>query len=278
MTAPAVQKEYVKRLEWVIWFSQVNLRSLSEGDRNNARARLYDFVQYSRQEPGVLKGPAPSREYGMDLRRLCKEANEKDISRVQSELKLRLLGFVCIEEAETKSLPPTPVGDSQFLPIKNGIISAYGSRPDEPFEWQIQWNLPANLQTSAVTALFRHLVSSRILWSQLRICPQCQRIFLLGRKPRPDKEFHCSLRCSRNAATRRYRERQAREKGEEVRAKERARSHNRYSKRQKIKFGPKVKVARRPRKRSGTKKSSPQIEFVRGTPVSSTDPGQVGPW
>jgi len=107
---------------------------------------------------------------------------------------------------------------------------------------------------------------------------ECQRILLLSRRPRHNKKFHCSLRCSRNAATRSYRERLARAKGEETMEKERERSHRRYVAKQRRKLGPNVSVSRRLRKQKGKKSTPSTIESPKGTPVTIANPGKVGPW
>ena len=86
----------------------------------------------------------------------------------------------------------------------------------------------------------RHLVSSEIVRGQLRVCPQCQRLFLSSRRARSDKTLHCSLRCSRLAATHRYRARQK----QELKQKERERSHRRYVAKQRRKLSAKTKVER----------------------------------
>ena len=71
--------------------------------------------------------------------------------------------------------------------------------------------------------------------SQIQRC-NCGRLFLLKMKPRADRNFHCSNRCAVLAATRKYR----REKAEELKAKTR----DRYEKKQKQKFGRGTKVRR----------------------------------
>ena len=76
----------------------------------------------------------------------------------------------------------------------------------------------------------------------------CRRIFLSKRRPRADKHLHCSLKCSRLAATHRYRERQR----EELRSKEQGKKlpYNRYAAKLRLKLGAKTKVERRPRART----------------------------
>src|SRR5262249_42878321 len=156
---------------------------------------------------------------------------ETEIIEIQPALKKRLLALTFSEERhqQLRKLGPklgprfvmTPY---QVFRITDGSIRVMGFNPDEPFKERISFGHPLNLKEKIDIALFRRLVSSQILARQLTSCPECERIFLIRRKPRTDMAFHCSIRCSRNAATRRYRERLEKQNSEEVRSKERERS------------------------------------------------------
>jgi hypothetical protein len=264
MTISAVQQGHIKTLEWAIRFCQANLSALREGDWINLKEDLYEFIEYGQHTAALLKAIFPDQDNpGGELKsEFCKRTTEKEIAEVQGGLKRRLSGFAYsrgeqevallrkLRHLDTASVRFPFVKD--FLPVQrlritSGTIELQGFRPNEPFRQMISFGPKPNLQIKVDLALFRHLVSSGILRGQLRTCPECGRIFLLRRKPRSDQTFQCSLRCSRNAATRRYRERLAMEHGQEVKAQERERSHRRYVAKQRRKYGPKVKVERRPR-------------------------------
>lgn len=136
------------------------------------------------------------------------------------------------------------------LPIEKASIAVEGYSPNEPFEFSISTQPGTGFMIQR--ALYEDLVGSGILRGQLRICPVCQTIFLIKRKPRTDKRLHCSVKCSRLAATRRYRRRQAEKYGEQIKVEERERSHRRHVTKQRRKYGPNVKVERRPRKQPKT--------------------------
>jgi hypothetical protein len=257
MTISAVQMGHIKYLEWAIWFCQETLSNLREGDWINLKEDLYKFIEYGQSEVALLKATF-GKDAGEGLKsEFCKATSEKEIAEVQGGLKRRLSGFAyTIGEQEVAILRKlrhlryldTASGPVQRLPITNGTITLLGLRPDEPFSQGISFGPMPNLQIKVELALFRHLVSSGILRGQLRNCPECGRIFLLHRKPRSDQTFQCSLRCSRNAASKRYRERLAKERGQEAKAQERERSHRRYVTKQQKKFpGRKLKIQRRPR-------------------------------
>jgi len=109
-------------------------------------------------------------------------------------------------------------------------------------------------------ALGCHLVGAKITQSNIRICPDCNSLFLIERKPRADKIFHCSIQCGRNAATRRYREKNK----VELRAQEQERNHQRYSKKKKRQPGMKnVKIARHPQKKQ-RKQNRPLLSVIGG--------------
>jgi hypothetical protein len=256
MAISAGQHEHIKNLEWAIWFCQENLSALREGDWINLKEDLYEFIEYGQNTAAVLKAIFPDRgNPGGELKgEFCKTTTEKEIAKVQRGLKRRLSGFAYSKgEQEVAVLRKlryldTACVPTQLLPITSGAIQLQGFRPNEPFSQSISFGPKPNLQIKVDLALFRHLVSSGILRGQLRNCPECGRIFLLKRKPRSDQTFQCSLRCSRNAASRRYRQRLTKEQGQEVKAQERERSHRRYVTKQQKKFpGSKVKVQRRPR-------------------------------
>ena len=257
MAISAAQQEHIKSLEWAIRFCQANLSALRDGDWINLKEDLYEFIEYGQHTVAKMKAIFPDQDnLGRELKsEFCKRTTEKEIAEVQGGLKKRLSGFAYSRgEQEVALLRKLRHLDTACVPVQrlritSGTIQLQGFKPNEPFSQSISFGPKPHLQIKVDLALFRHLVSSGILRGQLRTCPECGRIFLLRRKPRSDQTFQCSLRCSRNAATRRYRERLAKEQGQEVKAQERERSHRRYVAKQRRKYGPNVKVERRPRKR-----------------------------
>ena len=256
MAFSVAQKQHIKHLEWAIWFCQADLSTLRVGDWINVKEDLYEFTDYKLNRRAILNLTFPNQgdiaaEYQKDF---CETTTEKEIAQVQGGLRKRLLGFayskgeqegVVLRKIRDWSNECVPV---QRLPITSGRMEVGGLKPNQPFYQAIYFGREPNLQRKVELALFHHLSSSGILRGQLRTCPECGRIFLIGRKPRSDQTFQCSLRCSRNAATKRYRQRLAKERGEEVKAHERERSHRRYVAKQRKKFpGRKVRIQRRPR-------------------------------
>ena len=242
MKQSPIQGEHIKKLAWAIWFSQAELAVFREGDWMNAKQDLWEFIKGKEPRPPE-KQYAGTPHFGPDTpfgEWFNWHAGPKTMANVQEALRLHLNDLVFDGER------PEDLPVCTYPPIKDVEIEVLGYGPDLPFKQSITKS--ADLVTQARGVLFDHLVSSGILRGQLRVCPTCRRIFLLGRRPRPDQHFHCSIRCSRLAATRRYREKQAKEGGEELKAKDRERSHQRYVKKQQKKYGRKVKVPRRPRK------------------------------
>jgi len=272
MALSAAEKVDIKNLEWAIWFSQADVSSLRAGDWINLKEDLYDFIDIDRvktaQNIVAMFSQTKPEDYIAEVKKdFCDSTTETDIVAIQGELKKRLLGFAYFQGEDEGELlrrmrhlvvnpgsaQEKPVmSPRQYIPITDGSIGVQGFRPNEPFWQLLSFGQQPNLQAKVDLALFRRLVSSGILRSQLRICPECRRIFLIHRKPRTDMAFQCSIRCSRNAATRRYRERLAKQNSEEVRSKERERSHRRHVEKQRRKHGPHVKVERRPRKQTPT--------------------------
>jgi len=240
MALSTAEKIDIKNLEWAIWFSQVDLSGLRVGDWINLKEDLYDFIHTNTVLDieflaVVFPATKPEDHIAEHKKDFCDSTTETDIVAIQGELKKRLFGFAY------------PKGKPQVLRTTNCMIVVGALTPNEPFRQDLSFGRQ-NLQAKVDFALFRRLVSSGILRSQLRTCPECGRIFLIHRKPRTDMTFQCSIRCSRNAATRRYRERLAKQNPERVRDEERERSHRRYVAKQRRKLGAKTKVSRRPRK------------------------------
>ena len=138
--------------------------------------------------------------------------------------------------------------------IQEGFRQFLKAAQSEEFSNFIEFN-SAELTTSwdddpvidfaplAVARLLLYLLAASIEKNQIRTCPECEKIFLVRRRPRPDKTYHCSNRCAQRYASKEYRKRNKDELGVE----ERERSHRRHVEKQRRKYGPKVKVERRPR-------------------------------
>src|SRR5689334_18902018 len=193
------EREHFAELRWALQFSQTDLTSIGENELHKIRKRLYRFLSdFTEQPTRRLGGPVPDRESAGDVRRLCWAAKKNVIVRLQKEFQQRLLQLAWIEEDAV--MPEIPIGPGDVLSLGNARVVARGTRPDQCFEWQIMWSPKSSLRAPTVAALYRHLVLSRILRSQLRICPECQTLFLVERKPRRDRKFHCSNECAQGAA------------------------------------------------------------------------------
>lgn len=243
MNRPEIQKEHIKMLEWAIWFAQEPLDKLTPGGRIDLDGAL-DFFLFRSSGRGKaggvrLLGSArlvrlrPPRQ---GIHRLKKPTKE-EIAEVQKDL---------LVDLKSLAFDPKSAGDMGLLtpPVDGAKIAVQQIAPECPFMYAL--DVGEDLKAKARAALFEYLVGSGVLAGQLRICPNpdCKRIFVSRMKPRTDREFHCSQRCARLAATRRYRQK----KSAELKPKERERSHQRYVEKQRRKLGRRVKVQRRPRK------------------------------
>lgn len=228
------QGEEIRKLEWAIRLAQADPKSLREGDWLNLKEDLIEFVRASGTS--------------LDLAgRVWAEpkAFQRLINSIQRGLSDHLERLAQVGVAATTQADPKPqlledVGIG--FPVSGRFI--VGAIKGRPYRLLVKTN---TIESQVYSALSSYLVSSGIVAGQIRKCPTCGRIFLLKRKPRPDKEFHCNIRCSRLAATRHYRKKKA----PDLKAKERERSHRRYVDKQRRKHGPRVRVERRPRKAKG---------------------------
>lgn len=221
---------HIKKLEWAISLLQRDIDKLREGDWLNLRDEMYDFIY----KEDALIGESP--QYPPLLK--TKKAFVKNITpSVMGGIKTNLATYFSnFAFGFSPAYRPVMINEARMYFGAPSILS--------PFIWFISVDDDI---TAAVIALGAHLVGSGILKDQLRKCPECGNPFLLKRQPRSDRNFHCSLKCSRNAATKRYRM----NKKEKLKAKERVRSRHRYVAKQQKKYGPNTDVARRPRKARG---------------------------
>jgi len=236
MKQAQIRDRHIEKVNWAIWFCQVDLDTLREGDLLNLKQDLYGFVY-----PSWLSYDEKDKQQLQEW--LDKKLGET-IPKVQARLKDYIEAVINggTEKRGTFANIIAP-GSSVQIPI-TGYIGLHGF-PDLPFSQVFRSD---NMGRRVELAVGTHLVQSGIIGSQIRICPTCHRIFLSRRKPRADKKSHCSVRCSQLVATHRYRKKN--KKG--LRLKEKQRSRRRYE--EKVRGQPgkaKVKIARRPRKTRG---------------------------
>ncbi len=221
----------IKQLEWAVGLAQADLQTLRPGDWINLEADLADFVQRS-GTPTDLTGPGWS-----DTGTMQRWVTTAQTGLRQQFERLAQMGVVTIIRDGQKPTP-TKLSTMEFMVERGRLtVQAYEG---EPYRQLIKSD---KIESQVYTALASYLISSGIIAGQIRKCPTCGRIFLLKRKPRPNVEFHCSLKCSRLAATRRYRQKNV----GGLKAKERERGHRRYVAKQRRRLGSKVKVRRMPR-------------------------------
>ena len=223
MKPSAIEAGHIQMLERAVWFSQVPFNNLREGDWVNLRQDLHEFVSGA---PDVVRSLVGSGTWSEKRKLLSQE----DISTAQANLKKWLRRL-----AENKAFTARPSVKSAAMMIRQ-VSDGYIFEVS-PNQWE----------DKLYSALGHHLQLSRITPGQIRICPECDRIFLRRKKPPVGVKPHCSHRCAQQAATRRYRNK----KKEEINAKERQRNHGRYVKKLQKSHGSNVKVTRRPRKARG---------------------------
>lgn len=190
-----MKKDYIEKIEWAISFSQKDLKGLREGDWLNLKDELYEF----------LHGLDPWHHIGRKwdhaivLKHIPKPQFIKNttIADVEEIKKVLSIIFKLILHV-TGAVSP--------IYTKKAHIFLVSMSPTSPFTWRTYVD---NDLLAAKMNLGDYLDGSEITQEQIRICPECDRYFLLKRKPRKDKTFYCSVRCANNASTRAHRERQA---------------------------------------------------------------------
>jgi hypothetical protein len=250
MVRSPIEAEHIKQLEWAVWFCQVDLKTLTEGDWINLNDNLVSFLFHSnaRVGKGILGISRLINLKGGGGR--IRTSTREEIEKLQRALSNDLKALAYDPSIPRSSRMTNPISDVSLVVEARGPVSLTPFSYGLDLGGHVQGGYNATNEMRVRAAFFEYLVRSGILGQQLRICPECKRIFILKRRPRVDMEFHCSLRCSRLAATRRYREKLSKKDSGVVRAKERERSHGRYVAKQQRKYGPNVKVDRRPRQQN----------------------------
>jgi predicted RNA-binding Zn ribbon-like protein len=216
MTTALQRACYIKKLEWAISLSQQKLPDLREGDWLNLRDELYEFLNTQEEK-----------------RSFFGKVTQESIAAIQRELKTKFDQCADMGAGWEKSGLKSGVSGINFG-VTKAAVHLIATAPDLLFQQSIRCD---DLKTEVLLELANILAVSGVAINQIRRCPNadCNRLFLLRMKPRTDRNFYCSPRCSGLAATRKYR----REKAEELRAKDRGR----YEKKQKQKF-PGARVGR----------------------------------
>ena len=214
-------------LERAVWFSQVPFNSLRDGDWLNLRQDLHEFVAGAPDVVRSLRSSVVGLGTWAEDRKVLSQEN---ISTAQASLKKWFKGLA--EKQAFNARPSVKMASMMIRPVSDGYIFEVS-----PNQWE----------DKLYSALGHHLQLSRIAPGQIRICPECDRIFLRRKKPPVGVKPHCSHKCAQQAATRRYRNK----KKDEINVKERQRSHRRYVKKLQKSHGSNVKVASRPRKARG---------------------------
>ena len=227
MKRSAIEAGHIQMLEWAVWFSQVPFNNLREGDWVNLRQDLHKFVSGAPDAVRSLRSLVAGLGTWAEGRKLLSQEN---ISTAQASLKK---WFRSLAENRAFTIRPSVKKAAMMIrPVSDGYIFEVS-----PSQWQ----------DKLYSALGHRLQLSRIAPGQIRICPECNRIFLRRKKPPVGLIPHCSHKCAQQAATRRYRNK----KKDKINAKEGQRSHGRYVKKLQKSHGPNVKGTRKPRKARG---------------------------
>jgi len=226
MKPTPIEAAHIEMLEWAISLSRAKLDEFREGDWLNLKEDLYNFViknsfpESSREAP--LIGALGKKEDFIG------QLGKDELKDGQQDLK-RMLRRVAEERVFTLRM-------NRNAPART--IFFYGALgPSQRFQQAIYCPDPLS-QVSF--ALGSHLIGSGLRAEQIRVCPECQSLFLAKRKPQAGRSHYCSTKCSMRAAGKAY---QVREK-----KKLQEKAHARYEAKVRRRPGLKTaKISRRPR-------------------------------
>jgi len=259
MAKQTIQAGHIKKVEWAIQVCQSDLNNLRDGDWLNLKEELYEFLteeiewsfglrlqnlnNYDVVQLGILivlsvdPSLKPSQIKKEDLDQVMALANKdrrlwNRTLRIENAQIINGVLWSMIKSIQSDDYPNfihfNPRIDSPMLTwnrsmndrptnIRDLITGSTG----RPFLFRY------TLAGIASRRLKLYLIATGLEKSQIQTCPECSRVFVVKRKPRPDVTHHCSKTCAQLAATRRYRGKNK----AKVKAGDRDRSHRRYQQR-----------------------------------------------
>jgi hypothetical protein len=195
-------------VRWAGWFCTQNVNALNSRDWVEIRHELYRFIYADVQ---TLEESSIALISGAANERFFEEATRDFVSQVQEHYNSFLRKLATGKKDEI-FFAVTPVR-APVRPFGLGLVLFDRSSP-------VGFSIFGNdLEVEAHITLANHIVAGRIVLDQIRICPECNNLVIIETKPRRDRTYHCSLRCSRLAANRSYRQR----KRDEIRERDKQR-------------------------------------------------------
>jgi len=191
-------KENIERVDWAVSFSQKDLKELREGDWLNLKDELYSFLYGL--DPKQHLTDKRNRQGGIKLISISKPEFIRNTSAADVEgIKKDLSKFLRLLTTGTGLVyPGIKTREAHIIFGSSGLTS--------PFDWYIYVESD---RVAAQVMLGHYFISSGITREQIRTCPECTRRFLIKRKPRSDRTFYCSPRCTSTASSRIQRKRKS---------------------------------------------------------------------
>jgi len=205
-TASDLQQGHLKQVHWALKFIAISpFDKLRAGELLMLKEDLYEFTVVAQAFPQVTKSKHWLEKHFQD--EFVKGISFDDLQAIQQYMD-HLFSTLLHHQ-------PAHVG----TPATKAALRLIFSSLQSPAELGLS---VYDKVEAACVATVLHLIGSRVRQEQFLRCPECGTIFLSNRKPRQDRRHHCSLKCSRGAASRRYRQKL------EARGNERERGRRRY--------------------------------------------------
>ena len=182
MTDLEKRQRAIALLKKAVEFSQAEFGELRQGDILNLKEDLWELTNY------------PEEEKGDFLKRLSPEK----LTSIQDQFKDF---FTRLADGDTAI-----AFDTEGDPIT--FLANAGDSRSARFTYSINTNDPFVLIPLTLITL---LIASEATPEQFRKCPECKKLFFLGRKP-DERNFYCSQRCAVRVAVRNSRKDKAKSK------------------------------------------------------------------
>ncbi len=200
----AGRETHIEKLRWATRLLGISQNSLRPGAWEDLKLDLVEFIGHTAPTLSVI-----------DALRKKQDSSPPSLGTVKKDLieKIKNMdrgGLRTLQDA-LRSFFQEFAGQSNFHVCswnEGGHVAFRADSPSLPFAWAIYHLDPV---VAANIALGLHIISAGIIPEQIRNCPICKALFLVTRIPRKDRNFYCSIKCSRLAATWRHRNKKTEE-------------------------------------------------------------------
>jgi predicted RNA-binding Zn ribbon-like protein len=210
-----VERAHRKQLQKIAALTHRDLKAQSPSDFVKIQADLHEFLSGAGLQMLVPLDKVTAEEIMKTL------VPSHYVTEMLDELRETLKWLVVVNNPNVHTDPERP-GTISLSAEANVTLTIRTDSPSTPFRSNFAME-PG--REAAKWALLYHLAHSGLSTDRVLLCPRegCLNVFVLGSHARTDRMRYCSVKCSRIAAIKAYREREAEKKARAKRKQKRRR-------------------------------------------------------